>query len=220
MGAHAEARLDHKLIGLIKQVNLYLNHFPRHEKYGLAQQIRNCAYDVYGYVVESQKRFHKKTSLSTLWWEDFLGLTGSVTARSPVHPYLILARIVGRGMPVRFDHSLTVAETPLHSITMLCCMGGVVNAFSYDQPSLYILCRVMSKPISRMRHQSVRVWRWPSNSMSLPTSLVTASEGLQPCLIIRWFMTDAGIPVSRLHSADVRVTPNAVISVFPRRLFA
>lgn len=66
MGLHAEARLDHKMMLLIKQLNLYLNHFPKHEKYGLCQQIRNAAYDVYGLIVEAQKRYHKKTTLSSL----------------------------------------------------------------------------------------------------------------------------------------------------------
>lgn len=66
MGLHSEARLDHKMMLLIKQLNLYLNHFPKHEKYGLCQQIRNAAYDVYGLIVEAQKRYHKKTTLSSL----------------------------------------------------------------------------------------------------------------------------------------------------------
>ena len=66
MGLHSEARLDHKMMLLIKQLNLYLNHFQKHEKYGLCQQIRNAAYDVYGLIVEAQKRYHKKTTLSSL----------------------------------------------------------------------------------------------------------------------------------------------------------
>lgn len=51
---------------MLKQLNKYLNHFPRSEKYGLSLQIRTAAYEVYGLVVESQKRHHKKTSLSSL----------------------------------------------------------------------------------------------------------------------------------------------------------
>lgn len=43
-----------------------MNHFPNHEKYGLCQQIRNTMYDVYNLVTECQKRYHKKTSLTTL----------------------------------------------------------------------------------------------------------------------------------------------------------
>ena len=66
MSIHSEAKLDRKFIDFARQMNLYLNHFPKHEKYGLSLQIRNAAYDVYGYVVESQKRYHKKTSLTNL----------------------------------------------------------------------------------------------------------------------------------------------------------
>lgn len=66
MALHSEAKFDQKFVLLIKQLNLYLNHFPNHEKYGLAQQIRNAAYDAYGFVVESQKRYQKKTSLTNL----------------------------------------------------------------------------------------------------------------------------------------------------------
>ena len=66
MGTHSEAQLDTKFVDFMKQLNLYLNHFPKFEKYGLCQQIRNCAYSVYGYVIESQKRYQKKTSLTNL----------------------------------------------------------------------------------------------------------------------------------------------------------
>ena len=66
MSIHSEAKLDRKFVDFARQMNLYLNHFPKHEKYGLSLQIRNAAYDVYGYVVESQKRYHKKTSLTNL----------------------------------------------------------------------------------------------------------------------------------------------------------
>lgn len=63
MGLHDEAKLDVKFTDFAKQMNLYLNHFPKHEKYGLSQVIRNKAYEVYGFVVESQKRYQKRTSL-------------------------------------------------------------------------------------------------------------------------------------------------------------
>ena len=66
MGTHSEAQLDTKFVDFMKQLNLYLNHFPKFEKYGLCQQIRNTAYLVYGYVIEAQKRFQKKTSLTNL----------------------------------------------------------------------------------------------------------------------------------------------------------
>ncbi len=47
-------------------MNIYLNHFPKHEKYALAQEIRRTAYAMYGFIVEAQKRYHKKTALSNL----------------------------------------------------------------------------------------------------------------------------------------------------------
>lgn len=66
MGTHDEAKLDVKFIAFAKQMNLYLNHFPKHEKFGLSQAIRCKAYEVYGFVIESQKRYQKKTSLTSL----------------------------------------------------------------------------------------------------------------------------------------------------------
>lgn len=66
MALHSEATLDRRFVEFARLMNTYLNHFPRHEKYGLALQIRNAAYEVYGYIVESQKRYQKKTSLTNL----------------------------------------------------------------------------------------------------------------------------------------------------------
>ena len=66
MGHHDEAKLDVKFIDFARQMNLYLNHFPKHEKFGLSQAIRCKAYEVYGFIVESQKRYQKKTSLTNL----------------------------------------------------------------------------------------------------------------------------------------------------------
>jgi len=63
MGIHDEAKLDVKFTDFAKQMNIYLNHFPKHEKYGLSQEIRRKAYEVYGYIVEAQKRYYKKTTL-------------------------------------------------------------------------------------------------------------------------------------------------------------
>jgi hypothetical protein len=47
-------------------LNVYLNHFPKHEKYGLALEIRRAAYETYSFIVEAQKRYHKKTALTNL----------------------------------------------------------------------------------------------------------------------------------------------------------
>lgn len=58
--------LDARFIEAFKLMNIYLNHFPRHERYGLSQQIRDSMYTAYRYFVESDKRYHKKTSLTNL----------------------------------------------------------------------------------------------------------------------------------------------------------
>ncbi|WP_448510032.1 four helix bundle protein [Immundisolibacter sp.] len=51
---------------MILLLNVHLNHFPKHEKYGLCQSIRQAAYDVYALLAECQKRYHNKTSLTKL----------------------------------------------------------------------------------------------------------------------------------------------------------
>ena len=63
---HPEASILHKCKEMILLLNIHLNHFPKHEKYGLSQQIRQCAYDVYGLLVECQKKYQNKTSLTKL----------------------------------------------------------------------------------------------------------------------------------------------------------
>ena len=49
-----------------KLMNIYLNHFPKHEKYALANRIRSTAYELYDLITEAQKRYHKKTTLTEL----------------------------------------------------------------------------------------------------------------------------------------------------------
>ena len=66
MGIHSEAGMNRKFMELIKLLNVYLNHFPKHEKYALSNRIRNTAYEIYDLIVESQKRYHKKTTLVNL----------------------------------------------------------------------------------------------------------------------------------------------------------
>lgn len=66
MDQHNEARLNRKFVEFANRLNIYLNHFPKHEKYGLCLVIRQAAYDVYGYIIEAQKRYHKKTALTNL----------------------------------------------------------------------------------------------------------------------------------------------------------
>lgn len=66
MGLHSESELNRKFLETAKLMNVYLNHFPKFEKYALAQEIRRAAYELYGLIVEAQKRFHKKTTLGQL----------------------------------------------------------------------------------------------------------------------------------------------------------
>lgn len=61
-----EASLDRKFSETMKLLNVYLNHFPKHERYALCNRIRNTAYDVYDLITEGQKRYYKKTTLSSL----------------------------------------------------------------------------------------------------------------------------------------------------------
>jgi len=64
--SNPQAAIIHKCREMILLMNVHLNHFPRHEKYGLCQQIRQAAYDVYGLIVECQKRYNNKTTLARL----------------------------------------------------------------------------------------------------------------------------------------------------------
>lgn len=61
-----EVTLNRKFLEMMRLLNVYLNHFPRYEKYALANNIRNTAYGVYDLIIECQKRYYKKTSLSAL----------------------------------------------------------------------------------------------------------------------------------------------------------
>ncbi len=63
---HAEAQLCRKFTAFAKLLNIYLNHFPKAEKYALANRIRNTAYEVYDLITEAQKRYTKKTTLTNL----------------------------------------------------------------------------------------------------------------------------------------------------------
>lgn len=61
-----EASLNRKFLEMMKLLNIYLNHFPKHEKYALCSRIRNTAYELYDLITEGQKRYYKKTTLTNL----------------------------------------------------------------------------------------------------------------------------------------------------------
>ncbi|MBW1799212.1 MAG: four helix bundle protein [Deltaproteobacteria bacterium] len=66
MKMHSEARLNRKFIEFMKLLNIYLNHFPKSEKYLLVNRIKTTAYEVYDNITEAQKRYYKKTALTNL----------------------------------------------------------------------------------------------------------------------------------------------------------
>jgi len=66
MNINPQAAIHHKCRELIMLLNVNLNHFPRHEKYGLCQELLRAVYGVLGGMVECQKKYHNKTSLTKL----------------------------------------------------------------------------------------------------------------------------------------------------------
>jgi len=66
MSIHSEAGLNRKFIEFAKLLNIYLNHFPKHEKYALANRIRSTSYEIYDLISEGQKKYYKKTTLTSL----------------------------------------------------------------------------------------------------------------------------------------------------------
>ena len=66
MGIHSAAILDKKFLEMMKLLDIYLNHFPKHEKYALCNRIRNTAYELYDLIVETQKRYNKKTTMTSM----------------------------------------------------------------------------------------------------------------------------------------------------------
>jgi len=61
-----ETMLYRKCIEMIKLLTIYLNHFPKHEKYALCTQIKNSALLVFELIVEGEKKYQKKSSLMNL----------------------------------------------------------------------------------------------------------------------------------------------------------
>jgi hypothetical protein len=62
----SEILLNRKFIDMMKLLNIYLNHFPNHEKHALCQQIRQTAYTLYDLIIEGEKRYFKKSTLTNL----------------------------------------------------------------------------------------------------------------------------------------------------------
>jgi 23S rRNA-intervening sequence protein len=66
MGKDSEAGLNRKFLEFLKLLNIYLNHFPKHEKHALCERIRNTAYELYDLISEAEKRYFKKTTLTQM----------------------------------------------------------------------------------------------------------------------------------------------------------
>lgn len=58
--------LKSKISKMSVQLNIYLNHFPKHEKYALCNTIRNQAYNLLSIIVIIEKKYNKKTHLTDL----------------------------------------------------------------------------------------------------------------------------------------------------------
>lgn len=109
MGHHSEAELNRKFVETAKLMNIYLNHFPKFEKYALCTQIRTTMYEVYTLIVEAQKRYHKKTTLVNLdikheQWRMLINLAnemsyfgfkdGSEKGGQAEHRFLAISRLI------------------------------------------------------------------------------------------------------------------------------
>lgn len=58
--------ITYKFIELMRILNVYLNHFPKHERHAMCQNIRSTAYKFYDLCTEAYKRYYKKTTLSQI----------------------------------------------------------------------------------------------------------------------------------------------------------
>lgn len=61
-----EGVITHKFIEMMRLLNIYLNHFPKHERQSMCANIRAIAYRFYDLCIEAHKRYHKKTTLTQL----------------------------------------------------------------------------------------------------------------------------------------------------------
>ena len=58
--------MTRRYLALIQLLNKRLNHFPSHEQKGLALVIRQKAYSLCDFMIETQKRHHKLTPINNL----------------------------------------------------------------------------------------------------------------------------------------------------------
>lgn len=58
--------ITHKYIEMMRLLNIYLNHFPKHEKHALCATIRTTSYELFNLITEVHKRYYKKTTLTSV----------------------------------------------------------------------------------------------------------------------------------------------------------
>lgn len=58
--------INRKVIEVAKLLNIYLGHFPKHEKFALANRIRDNVYEIFDLITEGNKKYFKKTTLTNL----------------------------------------------------------------------------------------------------------------------------------------------------------
>jgi hypothetical protein len=63
---YQSTQLIAKMKEAIKLLNIHLNHFPNHERFGITKEIRSTAYRVYGGIVACQKGYDILGSLKKL----------------------------------------------------------------------------------------------------------------------------------------------------------
>lgn len=130
-GKDGETELNRKFMEFMKLLNIYLNHFPKHEKFALSNRIRNTAYELYDLITEGQKKYFKKTTLADL----------DVT-HEKLRMQLYLAYEMGY---FRYKNSREVVESPatleekrFTTIGLLCdelgrMIGGWIKKIKEDQ---------------------------------------------------------------------------------------
>jgi hypothetical protein len=58
--------LYRKYIEMVKLLNIYLQYFPRYEKYAICNRIRNTMYEVFDLITETRKKYYKKTTITQM----------------------------------------------------------------------------------------------------------------------------------------------------------
>lgn len=61
-----KAPIYRQFVKMMKLLHIYLNHFPAHENNALTNRIKNNAYEVFDLIVEGQKSYYSKTTLSKI----------------------------------------------------------------------------------------------------------------------------------------------------------